>query len=208
MGTTSCAPTSTVSPCWAHSRPTALLGDGAPANGLSSTAWSLPPAPVWDGNRARPSRAPGHGSPPLVPCLSGTDAGQRPPLSLKRQIQTAASQGRERMQRHRRSSQEATVQPWEGPGLPQRVHVITLFELFIELFLRKVEVIVTQSCPTLCDPVDCSPPGPPVHAFSKQKYWSGLLFPSPGDLPNSGIEPRSPALKADFLPSQPSSLVP
>ena len=35
--------------------------------------------------------------------------------------------------------------------------------------------------------------------FSRQEYWSGLLFPSPGDLPNPGIEPRSPALQADAL---------
>ena len=40
--------------------------------------------------------------------------------------------------------------------------------------------------------------------FSRQEYWSGLPFPSPGDLPNPGIEPRSPALKADSLPSEPS----
>ena len=40
--------------------------------------------------------------------------------------------------------------------------------------------------------------------FSRQEYWSGLLFPSPGeDLPDSGIEPGSPALQADFLPSEP-----
>ena len=39
--------------------------------------------------------------------------------------------------------------------------------------------------------------------FSRQEYWSGLLFPSPGDLPSSGIEPRSPALQADSLPSEP-----
>ena len=39
--------------------------------------------------------------------------------------------------------------------------------------------------------------------FSKQDYWSGLPYPSPGDLPNPGIEPRSPALQADSLPSEP-----
>ena len=39
--------------------------------------------------------------------------------------------------------------------------------------------------------------------FSRQEYWSGLPFPSPGDLPNSGIEPRSPMLQADALPSEP-----
>ena len=65
---------------------------------------------------------------------------------------------------------------------------------------------VTQLCPTLCKPMDCSLPGSSVHgifqarllewvaiAFS-QGYWSGLLFPSPEDLPNPGIEARSPAL--------------
>ena len=39
--------------------------------------------------------------------------------------------------------------------------------------------------------------------FSRQEYWSGLPFPSPGDLPNPRIEPRSPTLQADALPSEP-----
>ena len=39
--------------------------------------------------------------------------------------------------------------------------------------------------------------------FSRQEYWSGLPFPSPGDLPNPGIEPWSPALQADSLSSEP-----
>ena len=39
--------------------------------------------------------------------------------------------------------------------------------------------------------------------FSRQEYWSGLPFPSPGDLPNPGIESASPALQADSLPSEP-----
>ena len=39
--------------------------------------------------------------------------------------------------------------------------------------------------------------------FSRQEYWSGLPFPSPGDLPDPGIEPRSPTLQADALPSEP-----
>ena len=38
--------------------------------------------------------------------------------------------------------------------------------------------------------------------FSKQEYWSGLPFPSPGDLPDPGIEPRSPALQTDALPTE------
>ena len=44
---------------------------------------------------------------------------------------------------------------------------------------------------------------PPSMGFSRQEYWSGLLFPSPGDLPNPGIKPRSPALQADALTSEP-----
>ena len=43
----------------------------------------------------------------------------------------------------------------------------------------------------------------PSVGFSRQEYWSGLPFPSPGDLPNPGIEPRSPALQTDALPSEP-----
>ena len=39
--------------------------------------------------------------------------------------------------------------------------------------------------------------------FSRQEYWSGLPFPSPGDLPDAGIEPGSPALQANALPSEP-----
>ena len=44
---------------------------------------------------------------------------------------------------------------------------------------------------------------PPSMGFSRQEYWSGLPFPSPGDLPDPGIEPRSPALEADALTSEP-----
>ena len=100
----------------------------------------------------------------------------------------------------------------------------------------KHSVLVTQSCPTLCNP-----PGSSVHGisqarileiesesvsssvriglfvtpwtvacqaplsmgFSKQEYWSELPFPFPGDLPDPGIEPASPALQVDSLPSGP-----
>ena len=44
---------------------------------------------------------------------------------------------------------------------------------------------------------------PPSMGFSRQEYWSGLPFPSPGHLPNPGIKPRSPALQADALTSDP-----
>ena len=60
-----------------------------------------------------------------------------------------------------------------------------------------------QSCPTLCDPWTAAYQASPSMGFSRQEYWSGLHFPSPGDLPDPGIEPRSPALQADTLPSEP-----
>ena len=44
---------------------------------------------------------------------------------------------------------------------------------------------------------------PPSMGFSKQEYWSGLPFPSPGHLPNPGTVPRSPAFQADALTSEP-----
>ena len=62
---------------------------------------------------------------------------------------------------------------------------------------------VVQLCPTLCDPWTVVYQAPPSKEISKQEYWSGLPFPSPEDLPNPGIEPRSPALLADTLSSEP-----
>ena len=59
---------------------------------------------------------------------------------------------------------------------------------------RKVSE-VTQSCLTLCDPMDSSLHQAPLSmGFSRQECWSGLPFPFPGNLPDPGIEPRSPAL--------------
>ena len=62
---------------------------------------------------------------------------------------------------------------------------------------------VAQSCPTFCDLVDCSLPGSFLHGFSRQEYWSGLPFPSPGYLPDLGVEPGSPALQAYALTAGP-----
>ena len=59
--------------------------------------------------------------------------------------------------------------------------------------------LVAKSCPTLATPWTIALQAPLSMGFSRQQYWSGLPFPSPGDLPNPGIEPRSPALQADSL---------
>ena len=53
------------------------------------------------------------------------------------------------------------------------------------------------------DPMDCSLPGVSVMGFPRQKYWSGLPFPSPGDLPNPGIKLTSPALTGGFFITEP-----
>ena len=63
--------------------------------------------------------------------------------------------------------------------------------------------LVAQSHLTLCDPWPAARQAPLSMGFSRQEYWRGLPCPPPGDLPNPGIEPRSPALQADSLPTEP-----
>ena len=57
------------------------------------------------------------------------------------------------------------------------------------------------------NPVDCSLPDSSFMGFPRQEYWSGLLFPSPGDLPDPGIKPSSPALADRFFTTEPHVLV-
>ena len=80
------------------------------------------------------------------------------------------------------------------------------------LFLAACRILVphafsvVQSCLTLCDPMDCSLPGPSVHKIFQARILEGLPFPPPGDLPDSGTEseaPVSPALQVDSLPTEP-----
>ena len=59
-------------------------------------------------------------------------------------------------------------------------------------------VKVAQSCLTLCDPMDCI-----VHGILQARILEWVAFPSPGDLLNPAIEPRSPTLQADSLPTEP-----
>ena len=110
------------------------------------------------------------------------------------------------------------------------LHNISLFisklNLLITYIFSSVQFIsVTQLRPTLCDSMNRSTPGLPVHhqfpeftqtrvhrvgdaiiqfmEFSRPEYWSGLSFPSLGDLPNPGIKLSSLALQTDSLPSEP-----
>ena len=63
-----------------------------------------------------------------------------------------------------------------------------------------------QSCPTLCDPMDCNLPGSSIHGILQARPLEWVAMPPPGDLPNPGIKPESPvapALKVDSLPLSP-----
>ena len=74
-----------------------------------------------------------------------------------------------------------------------------------------MKVLVAQSCPTLCDPVDCTPPGSFVHGILQARILTPVFLPgeytvspfsSPGDLPNLGVEPASlgsPALVGELF---------
>ena len=81
----------------------------------------------------------------------------------------------------------------ENEGMPPTVSRVKESEV---KSLRRVQLFAT--------PWTVAYHAPPSVGFSRQEYWSGLPFPSPGDLPNPGIEPGSPALQADALPSKPS----
>ena len=68
-----------------------------------------------------------------------------------------------------------------------------------------MKVKVTQLCPTLCDPMDCSLPGSSVHGILQATILEQVAgsLPSAGDLPNPGTEPRSPVLQGDSLLTEP-----
>ena len=68
----------------------------------------------------------------------------------------------------------------------------------------KVKVLVAQLSLTLCDPMDCSPPGSSVHSSLQARILEWVALPLTGDLPDPGIEPRFLALQAGSLPSEPT----
>ena len=83
-------------------------------------------------------------------------------------------------------------------GLKIIKHLYTLkFKIIYTTTIRQDILslsLVTKSCLTLATPYTIACQAPLSMRFSRQEYWSGLSFPSPGDLPDPGIEPRSPAL--------------
>ena len=78
------------------------------------------------------------------------------------------------------------------------VYLLTLTGHLI-LSVHRHTCVRAQLCSTLCDPMNCTPPGCLCIEFSRQDYWSGLPFALSRDLPDSGIKPTSSALQADSL---------
>ena len=70
----------------------------------------------------------------------------------------------------------------------------------------QVKMFITQSCPTLCKSTDYSQLGSPVHGISQARTLEWVVIPSPGDLPNPGVQHASPTSHADSLPYEPPSL--
>ena len=78
-----------------------------------------------------------------------------------------------------------------------------IFKEYEMLYMKVVKVLVVQSCPTLCDPMDCSPSGSSVHGILQARIleWAAISFSK--YLADPGNKHRTPALQADSLPSEP-----
>ena len=81
--------------------------------------------------------------------------------------------------------------------------MLATFQVLNSYMQLCVNMLVTQLCLTLCDPMDCSSPGSSVHGISQAKILESVAFPSPWDLPNPGIKQGSSALQEDSLWSEP-----
>ena len=71
----------------------------------------------------------------------------------------------------------------------------TMFQIILLTKSAVCVLLCAQSCLTLCDPMDCSPPGSSVHGMLQARMLEWVAFPPPGDLPNPGIELTSPGLQ-------------
>ena len=97
---------------------------------------------------------------------------------------------------------DITCQAPLSMGLSQQKYWIGLSFIPPVCFHHKVKVKVAQSCPTLCDPMDYT-----IHGILQAKILEWVAFPFPGDLPSPGVEPRSPDLQADSLPTEVSGML-
>ena len=101
---------------------------------------------------------------------------------------TACTEGRQRQDKMKKGCETSRIRQ-AGNGLIQSC---------------AVPCVHAQSCSIPCDPIDCSPPGSSDHEISHARYWSGLPFPSPGDLTDPRTESTSPALAGGFFTTEPS----
>ena len=96
------------------------------------------------------------------------------------------------------------LRPWDFPG---KSHLDHLNQQQVKTLgknsITSVKVTSLSHVRLFATPWPVAHQAPPSLGFSRQEYWSGLPIPSPGDLPDPGIEPRSPALQADALISEP-----
>ena len=86
-----------------------------------------------------------------------------------------------------------------SPALPGRFFTTELSGITYMRYSGCSMISGPSGVQLFCDPMDCSPPGSPVPGISQAKYWSGLSFCLPGDLPDPGRECMSPAIQADSL---------
>ena len=87
---------------------------------------------------------------------------------------------------------------WKSPISSSRNYLLMSLTLIIRI------VLVAHHVQLFATPWTVACQAPLSMRFPRQEYWSGLPFPSPGDLPHPGIEPGSPAYQADSLPSEPT----
>ena len=78
-------------------------------------------------------------------------------------------------------------------------------KFYYKIFSVAIPGMCIQSCPTICDPMDCSPPGCSVHRILQVRILEWVVISFSRDLSNPGIKPRSPTLQADSLPSEPQA---
>ena len=95
--------------------------------------------------------------------------------------------------------EKSQFQLWTAHSLVREI--VLQAKLNYSVIPYKRGVLVSQSCPTLCNHMGCIAHQAPLSmGFSRQEYWNGLPNPPPGDLPNPGIKPVSPALQVGSLP--------
>ena len=96
----------------------------------------------------------------------------------------------------------ALLGSWDFRVLGSDFYQISFFFSLKFYLIPVCECSVTQLCPTLCNPMDCSPPGSSVHGILQARILEWLPFPPPGDLPSVEIKPRLPAFEGRFFTAE------